>query len=128
LTNEEWGLLRMRPVIAARILADTGSLVHLVDAIRAEHERWDGGGYPDGLRGDQIPLSSRITLACDAYHAMTSERPYSPAMSPARALSELRRNAGTQFDPNVVGAFVSAWSEHEKSVASTGGNGRGRAG
>ena len=74
--------------------------------VRHEHERWDGGGYPDGLAGDAIPLGSRIILACDAYHAMTSDRPYRKAMSHADAMAELTRNSGTQFDPEVVQALI----------------------
>ena len=67
--------------------------------IRRSHERYDGAGYPDGLSGEQIPLESRILFACDAFDAMTSERPYAPALSTAEALDELKRNAGGQFDP-----------------------------
>ena len=74
--------------------------------MRHEHERWDGAGYPDGLTGEAIPLGSRIILACDALHAMTSDRPYRKAMSFERAIEELRRNAGTQFDPEVVDALL----------------------
>ena len=74
--------------------------------VRHEHERWDGKGYPDGLAGSAIPLGSRIILACDAYHAMTSDRPYRKAMTHAEAMAELTGNAGTQFDPEVVQALV----------------------
>jgi HD-GYP domain-containing protein (c-di-GMP phosphodiesterase class II) len=80
--------------------------------VRSSHERWDGDGYPDRIAGERIPLGSRIVHVCDAFDAMTSERPYAPAISPAAALAELERNAGTQFDGRVVGAFVSAWREH----------------
>src|SRR5262249_25818662 len=83
---------------AAASLASVGSL------IRSSHERWDGKGYPDGLAGESIPLASRIILVADAYDAMTTERPYSPARSPEGALAELREGAGTQFDPAVVTA------------------------
>jgi HD-GYP domain-containing protein (c-di-GMP phosphodiesterase class II) len=74
--------------------------------VRHGHERFDGAGYPDQLRGEEIPLGSRIVLACDAYDAMTSERPYREAMSHAAALAELQTGAGTQFDPRVVDALI----------------------
>ena len=74
--------------------------------VRHEHERWDGGGYPDGIAGAEIPAGSRIILAADAYHAMTSDRPYRKAMSHADAMAELTRHAGSQFDPEVVQALV----------------------
>jgi len=74
--------------------------------VRHDHERWDGTGYPDGLRGPQIPLGARIVFVVDAYHAMTSDRPYRRALPVDDALEELRRCAGTQFDPDVVEAFL----------------------
>jgi HD-GYP domain-containing protein (c-di-GMP phosphodiesterase class II) len=98
--------MRQHPVIGARILARSAGLSHLAPAVRAEHERWDGAGYPDALRGAAIPMASRITFACDAYNAMTSDRPYRAAMSSDKALVELKTNAGSQFDPTVVDALV----------------------
>jgi HD-GYP domain-containing protein (c-di-GMP phosphodiesterase class II) len=74
--------------------------------VRHEHERWDGRGYPDGLAGEDIPLGSRIILACDAYSAMTSDRPYRPAMSDTEAAAELLAAAGSQFDERVVGTLL----------------------
>jgi HD-GYP domain-containing protein (c-di-GMP phosphodiesterase class II) len=74
--------------------------------IRAHHERWDGGGYPDGLAGEAIPLGARIVAVVDTYGAMTTDRPYRQARPPAMALAELQRCAGTQFDPSVVAALV----------------------
>jgi len=74
--------------------------------VRAAHERWDGQGYPDGLRGAELPLGARIIAACDAYHAMRSELPYQASRTTAQALAELRRCAGTQFDPVVVDALT----------------------
>ncbi len=102
----EWQVMRQHPIVGERIIAGTPGLSHLAPAMRAEHERWDGGGYPDGLAREEIPLASRITLACDAFHAMTSERPYRPAMAVEEACEELRRNAGTQFDPAIVEALL----------------------
>src|SRR3712207_2084393 len=98
--------MREHPAIGERIVASIERLDHLAPAIRAEHERWDGGGYPDGLSTDAIPLASRIILACDALHAMTSDRPYRKAMALIDAEAELRRGAGTQFDPQVVEALI----------------------
>jgi len=79
--------------------------------VRHEHERWDGAGYPDGLAGEAIPLGSRIIFACDALHAMTSDRPYRAALSLEDAVAELRRHAGTQFDPRVVEALLAVLDE-----------------
>ena len=106
LNTGEAELMREHPAVGARIVARTTSLAHLAPAIRAEHERWDGGGYPEGLRGLDIPIASRITFACDAYHAMTSDRPYRAAMDPSEARAELEGNAGAQFDPDVVSALL----------------------
>ncbi len=106
LDEHEWTLMRHHPVIGERIVAATAGLTHLAPAVRAEHERWDGGGYPDGLEGEQIPIASRISLACDAVHAMTSDRPYRPAMTQEHAQAELRSCAGTQFDPQVAEALL----------------------
>jgi HD-GYP domain-containing protein (c-di-GMP phosphodiesterase class II) len=74
--------------------------------VRHGHERFDGNGYPDALRGEEIPFGSRIVLVCDAYNAMTSARPYRDAMSPDDAMAELVANAGTQFDPRVVDGLL----------------------
>lgn len=106
LTEQEWRVMREHPIEAELLLRETLGLEHLAPMIRAEHERWDGAGYPDGLAGEDIPLASRITLACDAYHAMTSERPYRHAMAPDQARAQLVANAGTQFDPRVVDALL----------------------
>ena len=94
--------------IAERIVASTAEVSHLARGIRAGHERWDGTGYPDGLRGTEIPITSRIVYVCDAYFAMTSERPYrEQPLSPAEGRAELERHAGTQFCPTVVEAALS---------------------
>ena len=106
LTDAEWEVMRTHPVIGEEIVASTEGLSHLAPSIRAEHERWDGQGYPDGLQGEQIPLASRIILVCDAFHAITSDRPYRKALSVEEALGELEKNAGTQFCLRTVEAFV----------------------
>lgn len=106
LDDAEWQTLRSHPTIGAQIVASVEELAHLAPAIRAEHECWDGTGYPAGLAGDQIPVISRIVVACDALRAMTSDRPYRKAMTTAVALRVLRTRAGTQFDQAVVDALL----------------------
>jgi hypothetical protein len=107
LNDAEWELMHTHPVIGARIVESVAALAQHAPAIRAEHERCDGSGYPDGLTRKQIPLASRITFACDAYDAMMSSRPYRPiGMHSAAAAAELRDKAGTQFDPDVVAALL----------------------
>lgn len=106
LNKAEREVMRMHPVIGEEIVASTEGLSHLSPAIRAEHERWDGKGYPDGLSGEDIPIASRIVLVCDAFHAMTSDRPYRKALGAEAALRELEKNAGSQFCPRTVEAFV----------------------
>ncbi len=93
----------------------TRTLAYLAAPIRAE-QRWDGKGYLDGLSGEEIPIASRITLACDAFHAMTSDRPYRAAMALAEAEAELEANAGTQFDPTIVEALLAELSESNGKV------------
>jgi diguanylate cyclase (GGDEF)-like protein len=102
LTPEERATVERHTVIGEQILAPVEFLASVRRLVRHEHERWDGNGYPDRLAGEAIPLGSRIILACDALHAMTSDRPYRKAMSCEEATAELRRHAGTQFDPRVV--------------------------
>jgi response regulator RpfG family c-di-GMP phosphodiesterase len=104
LTPKEWSIMYTHPVIGADLVGRMDAVAHLAPAIRAEHERWDGSGYPDGLVHEAIPTSSRIVFVCDALHAMTSDRPYRPAMSYGAAMTELKRNSGTQFAPDVVEA------------------------
>jgi response regulator RpfG family c-di-GMP phosphodiesterase len=104
----EWELMREHPALGANLVESIGDLAALGPSIRAAHERWDGGGYPRGLRGEQIPLAARITFVCDAYHAMISNRPYRAAIGEARARAELRRNAGEQFCPTCADALLSA--------------------
>ena len=106
LDEREWEIMRQHPAIGERILRAIPGMGAVARIVRHEHERWDGTGYPDGLAGTEIPVGSRIILACDAYHAMTSDRPYRKAMDHADAMAELSSNAGTQFDPEVVEALV----------------------
>src|SRR5262245_7925571 len=102
LDDEEWRFIRQHTILGERIVSAAGSLVPVGRLIRASHERWDGGGYPDGLSREEIPLAARIIFVCDAYDAITAERSYSPACGPETALEQLRRAAGSQFDPDVV--------------------------
>jgi putative nucleotidyltransferase with HDIG domain len=108
LTPEEFAVIKRHPVVGEQILAPVPFLSDVRQIVRHDHERWDGGGYPDGLRGAQIPVGARIVFVVDAYHAMVSDRPYRRAMSEADARAELEKNAGSQFDPEVVKAMVAA--------------------
>ncbi len=106
LDDDEWEVMRGHPEAGARLVAAIPELGHLADAIRAEHERWDGRGYPFGLAGESIPAASRIVFVCDAYHAMTSDRPYRASLPRDAALQEITANAGTQFCPVAAQALV----------------------
>lgn len=106
LDEREWAFVRQHTLVGERILRASPALRSVAAVVRSSHEHWDGNGYPDGLAGEEIPLASRIVCACDAYAAMTSPRPYRPALSPDDALNELMRLAGTQFDPTVVRVLV----------------------
>jgi HD-GYP domain-containing protein (c-di-GMP phosphodiesterase class II) len=106
LTDEEWAVLAEHPVAGERILLRIPELASLAPIVRHEHEHWDGSGYPDRLRGHNIPVGSRIILACDAYEAMTTPRPYRPALSKEEAIDELRAGSGSTYDPEVVEALL----------------------
>jgi diguanylate cyclase (GGDEF)-like protein len=105
LDESEWVFMRQHSVIGERILGAAPALAPVGRLVRSSHERWDGGGYPDGLSGEAIPLGARIVFVCDAYDAMTADRCYQRARTPEDAMAELRRHAGTQFDPRVVEAL-----------------------
>jgi HD-GYP domain-containing protein (c-di-GMP phosphodiesterase class II) len=106
LTPAERREVEGHPLTAERILSPFGFLDDVRKIVRHEHERWDGNGYPDGLRANQIPLGSRVLLATSAYDAMLSGRPYREALEPREARAELLRCAGTQFDPEVIAAVL----------------------
>jgi len=106
LTEGEWEEMKKHPEIGWRIAKGISELAHIAEYILYHHERWDGRGYPKGLKGEEIPLLCRILAVVDAYDAMTSDRVYRKAMSRERALAEIKRNAGTQFDPHVVETFL----------------------
>jgi HD-GYP domain-containing protein (c-di-GMP phosphodiesterase class II) len=107
LNDDEFELMKTHTIEGQVLLDRVGGLLGRVgEIVRSCHERWDGNGYPDGLAGYEIPLPARIVFACDAYSAMTTDRPYRAAMSKETALEELWANAGTQFDPRVVSALA----------------------
>jgi diguanylate cyclase (GGDEF)-like protein len=106
LDDAEWHTMSQHPVIGEGILRRIPQLAPLAPIVRHEHEHWDGSGYPDGLAGAQIPIGSRIILACDAYVAMITRRPYRRALGRADAVAQLRARSGTQFDPTVVEALL----------------------
>ena len=106
LDDEEWAVMRTHPVVGEQILAPIEALANVVPIVRSSHERWDGGGYPDGLSGEEIPLGARIVAVCDAFRAMVEPRPYRPALDLEAARAELDRCSGTQFDPSVVTALL----------------------
>ena len=105
LDDEEWAFMRRHTIIGERILAAAPALGPAARLVRSSHEAWDGRGYPDGLAGAEIPLGARIIAVCDAFDAMISDAPVRAARTAGEALAELRRCAGTQFDPAVVAAF-----------------------
>ena len=121
LDEAEWEFMRTHTLIGERILAEAPALSEAARIVRCSHERFDGRGYPDGLKGDEIPLPARIIAVCDAYDAMITDRPYRPAMSQKAAIAELRRASGWQFDPDVVEAFLAGALEPRGVVVSTGG-------
>jgi HD-GYP domain-containing protein (c-di-GMP phosphodiesterase class II) len=106
LTDEEWVTMRSHAAIGGELVGRIEAFAHLAPAVRASHERWDGGGYPDGLAGEAIPLAARIIAACDTYDAIVTDRPYRPARTSQEAYEELRRVAGTQLDAGVVDAIA----------------------
>jgi putative nucleotidyltransferase with HDIG domain len=107
LTDDEWEIIKIHTVEGQRILDRVGGVLREVGlVVRSSHERWDGGGYPDGLAGEEIPLESRIVACCDAFNAMTTNRSYRAAMSMEDALAQVRAGAGSQFDPRVAEALT----------------------
>ncbi len=116
LTSRELELVHQHPIIAERILARVPALKPICPIIRAQYERWNGSGFPDGLIGEAIPLGARILHACAAFHAMSTDRPYRPALSEEAVVRELRAQAGKQFDPRVVEALIDVVAKGEVEI------------
>jgi diguanylate cyclase (GGDEF)-like protein/PAS domain S-box-containing protein len=113
LTAQEWAEMRQHPEIGYRLAIASPQLLSIAELILTHHEHWDGGGYPQGLSGEAIPLLSRIIALVDAYDVMTQDRPYRKAISRSEALDEIRRCAGSQFDPRITGIFIELVSDTE---------------
>ena len=109
LTDAELGQIRRHPVTGARLVESFDDFQPALPYVLHHHERWDGEGYPHRLRGDAIPVEARVLGVADAFDAMTSLRPYRPALTVDQALAELERCAGTQFDPQLARTFVDGW-------------------
>jgi diguanylate cyclase (GGDEF)-like protein len=115
LDEREWAFVRQHTIVGERILRASPALRSVATVVRASHENWDGSGYPDGLAGEDIPLASRIIRACNAYVAMTSNRPYRQALPVEDALNELMRCAGSDFDPTVVRVLVARVRDEQEA-------------
>ncbi len=113
LTPEEWQEMRLHPEVGARMIEAIPYLAHAAPIILHHHERWDGSGYPHGLKGEEIPEEARLLAVVDTFDAMTSDRPYHPAHSPERAKGEILSLSGRQFDARMVEAFVACWDRGE---------------
>jgi two-component system cell cycle response regulator len=114
LNDDEWAFVYKHTIIGERIVSAAEALRPVGRVVRSSHERYDGAGYPDGLRGQEIPLGARIVLACDAWDAMTSDRAYRRALPDETAAEELRANTGTQFDPEVVTALLAVVFDNDR--------------
>jgi two-component system, cell cycle response regulator len=111
LNQDEWAFVRRRTLIGERIIGAAPALAQAARLVRSTHERFGGGGYPDGLAGEQIPLGARVIAACDAFTAMTHPRSYAPQLTVQQAIAELHRCAGEQFDPQVVAVLTSVTAD-----------------
>jgi HD-GYP domain-containing protein (c-di-GMP phosphodiesterase class II) len=121
LTDEEYQVIKRHPLLGARMLSPIKELAPAVPAVRYHHERFDGKGYPDGLRGEEIPLAARIVSVVDAYDSMVRERPYGYGVSREAALEEIEDNSGVQFDPRVVRTLLEmVWELEDRRADSAG--------
>ncbi len=128
LTEQEWEIMRRHPDFAKELLEPIVHLRPALDIPYCHHEKWDGSGYPRGLKGEGIPLAARVFAVVDVWDALTSDRSYRPAWSPERALEQIRNDAGRHFDPQVVTAFLALGFQNAPpgpgAEAATGGDGR----
>jgi len=118
LDADELAQIREHPKIGARLLLRVASLREAIPYVLYHHERWDGTGYPSGKAGEEIPIEARVLAVADAFDAMTNDRPYRRALTPAQALAEVRRCSGTQFDPRIAQVFVELFADTRRSAAS----------
>jgi HD-GYP domain-containing protein (c-di-GMP phosphodiesterase class II) len=116
LTKEEWKVMQTHPEVGEHILGPIQSLAAILPIVRHHHERWDGTGYPDGLAGPAIPRGARIVAVCDAYRAMTEDRPYRAPLSESEARSQLEEGSGTQFDGECVAALLKALDRRDQGA------------
>lgn len=123
LTDEEWNIMRTHTEKGYEIARSNSELIEIAEEIRHHHERWDGKGYPDGLSRESIPILSRVIAVVDAFDAMTNDRSYRAAMPIPRALEELKRCAGTQFDPFIVSEFISIFKDKTFDIPQSAGDG-----
>jgi putative nucleotidyltransferase with HDIG domain len=114
LSADEWEVMKRHPDIGADLIKDLEMYTDIAEIVRHEHERWDGSGYPKGLKGEEIPLGARIVAAADIYNALTTDRPYRPAYSHEEAVRMLREMRGTTLDPRVTDALLDVLQEQEK--------------
>ena len=120
LTDREFEIIKHHTIEGQFMLDRVGGLLGRVgEVVRSCHERWDGRGYPDGLAGEEIPIAARIVFACDAYNAMTTDRPYRGAMPREAAVAELHANTGTQFDPKIVAALIKVVEQGAPALVTT---------
>jgi len=116
LDDAEWDEMKKHPVIGAEMVKNISYLLPAIPIIRHHHERWDGTGYPDGLKGEHIPMAARIVAVADSLDAMITSRTYREALTPDEAYGEILRSSGTHFDPDVVAAFQRAWYQIREEI------------
>ena len=114
LSPAEWALIARHPIRGAELLAQIDPVASIAAVVRSHHERWDGGGYPDGKTGSEIPLLSRVIAACDAFVSIAGDRPHRPGIGDEAALEQVCRGRGSQFDPQVVDVLITTIAQHDR--------------